>query len=626
MVPTRKDIMDTNTPRWRAGRRLAAGVGALALGVTGALVGAGAAQAAGTSVSGVELDWAVNAESGGGAFFGGCNFLSAGAAGNAGSSRLWTEADGFYKTQDGDVTIEKPNAAGDYAQPTWATKCQDKDGKAVTTAATSTSGNRVELKNGAGTVDTAAGTADITWDGSFTVVYYGGLTYWTVSDPELKVAADGTATLTGTASGWGADMNDTSKWTALTPTTITLANLKGVTVDADGFTVTPEYLGVSVDTGSGTAQSTSGATWGSFPQSFVDFQQLTGQSSYWYSSGGSTDARKVAAPLSVAWDVPAAPALDPKVTVSKTTLSASGETEVTVKGTGFDPSAAIASRPPLAGKPAGVYVAFGKFAEDWKPSGGAASSTRPTADVKWAVSAADIDTIGGPSKGAIELSADGSFTTTFTVSKDAADEAATAKGLTDGRYGIYTYPGGGAAQPGYETFTALTFVGDGDVPVDVTVPETGGENPGEPGDPGEFSWTVLGSGAVDLGTATAGTDVFTATGALRQVKVTDTRTDAPAWTLSGSVTDFRSSDGAASFGGKYLGWKPAVGANTVGAVAGTEVAPGVNDGLAASRTLASAAVGHPKGEVTVDAGLTLQIPLDTAAGDYAGTLTLTAVG
>ncbi|GAA4846553.1 hypothetical protein GCM10023221_26480 [Luteimicrobium xylanilyticum] len=625
--------MDTNTPRRRAGRRLAAGVGALALGVTGAVgltgTAAVAAGSAGTSVSGVELDWSVNAESGGGAFFGGCNFLSAGAAGNAGSSRLWTEADGFYQTQDGDVTIEKPTADGGWAKPTWATKCQDKDGKAVTTAASSTSGNRVELKNGTGTVDTAAGTADITWDGSFTVVYYGGLTYWTVSDPELKVAADGTATLTGTASGWGADMNDTSKWSALDPKTITLANLEGVTVDADGFTVTPEYLGVSVDTGSGTAQSTSGATWGSFPQSFVDFQQLTGQSSYWYSSGGSTDARKVAAPLSVAWDVPAAPALDAKVTVSKTTLSASGETEVTVKGTGFDPSAATASRPPLAGKPAGVYVAFGKFAEDWKPSAGAASSTRPTADVKWAVSADDIDTVGGPSKGAIELSADGSFSATFTVSKDAADAAATAKGLTDGRYGIYTYPGGGAAQAGYETFTPLTFTGDGDVPVDVTVPETGGENPGggeQPGDPGEFSWTVLGAGAVDLGTATAGTDVFTATGALRQVKVTDTRTEAPAWTLSGSVSDFRSSDGAASFGGKYLGWTPAVGANTVGAVAGTAVAPGSGDGLAASRTLASAAAGHPKGGVTIDAGLTLQIPLDTAAGDYTGTLTLTAVG
>jgi len=605
-------------------------MGALALGVTGALVGAGTAQAAGGSaVSGVELDWAVNAESGGGAFFGGCNFLSAGAAGNAGSSRLWTEADGFYQTQDGDVTIEKPTASGGWAQPTWATKCQDKDGKAVTTAATSTSGNRVELRNGTGTVDTAAGTADITWDGAFTVVYYGGLTYWTASDLKLKVAADGTAALTATASGWGADMNDSSKWSALTPRTVTLATLTGVTVDADGFTVTPEYLGVTVDA-AGTPQSRTGDAWGSFPQSFVDFQQLTGQSSYWYSSGGTTDARKVAAPLGVAWDVPAAPVLDPKVTVSTTTLSASGETEVTVKGTGFDPSAAIASRPPLAGKPAGVYVAFGKFAEDWKPSGGAASSARPTADVKWAVSAEDIDTIGGPSKGAIELAADGSFTATFTVSKDAADEAATAKGLTDGRYGIYTYPGGGAVQAGYETFTPLTFVADGDVPVDVTVPETGGENPGGPGeggeDPGEFAWTVLGSGAVDLGTATAGTDVFTATGALRQVKVTDTRTDAPAWTLSGSVSDFRSSDGAASFGGTYLGWKPAVGTNTVGAVAGAEVAPGSGGGLAASRTLAQAAAGHPKGDVTIDAGLTLQIPLDTAAGDYTGTLTLTAVG
>lgn len=40
-------------------------------------------------------------------------------------------------------------------------------------------------------------------------------------------------------------------------------------------------------------QSTTGPAWGSFPASFVDYNLLTGQSSYWYSSGGAADQKKV---------------------------------------------------------------------------------------------------------------------------------------------------------------------------------------------------------------------------------------------------------------------------------------------------------------------------------------------
>ncbi|NKX94177.1 hypothetical protein HF995_13010, partial [Sanguibacter hominis ATCC BAA-789] len=63
--------------------------------------------------------------------------------------------------------------------------------------------------------------------------------------------------------------------------------------------------------------------------------------------------------------VPAAAVpVGPSVTVSKTSGLVDGE-KVTVRGTGFvagDP-AAVGARPPLAGKFAGTYVAFGRFAE-----------------------------------------------------------------------------------------------------------------------------------------------------------------------------------------------------------------------------------------------------------------------
>lgn len=271
-----------------------------------ALAGAGLALAAPASAAPTEVDdatfvWSINDESGGGAFFGGCNFLSAGAAGNAGGSRLWTEADGFYATQSGNVTILKPDASGTLVQPTWATKCQTPAGTPANTG-TGITENLVQLVAGTGTVDVDANTADITWDGDFTVVYYGGMTYWTASDPHLSVHADGSAELTVTGSGYQASMEDPSVWVPIAPTEITFATFTDVEVTEDGFEHTPDYLGVEVETPAGAAsQVRTGATWGAFPQGFVSFQGLTGQSSYWYSSGGSVDARKVANPLAVGW-------------------------------------------------------------------------------------------------------------------------------------------------------------------------------------------------------------------------------------------------------------------------------------------------------------------------------------
>lgn len=412
------------------------------------------ASAAELDVSDAVLTWGVTNEANSGAFFGGCNFLSAGVAGNTGSSRVWTESDGFYSASAGNVEIVKPNAAGDgTTNPTWATKCQTPAGTTVNTSATSWSDTKVTISAGSGHVDPATGEASIQWDGDFSVVFYGGLTYWTASDPLLTVDSDGTGTITATASGYGASQGS-SKWETIAPRTITLANLTGVVVDEDGFTVTPDYLGVAAPAGAGQiAQSPANtAHWGSFPSDFIDFQLLTGQSSYWFSSGLAADVKKPALPVTVEYATTAA-IPTPTVVVSKTsTIDPLGEV-VTVTGTGFLPAGAATTgtRPPLAGKFTGVYVGFGKYADVWQPTAGAASSARSNSDVRWAVSAEDMATIGGAGAGAIEVKPDGTFEATLLVKNNYAGAPAT------GNYGIYTYPGGGAKYAPFETYTPVEF-------------------------------------------------------------------------------------------------------------------------------------------------------------------------
>lgn len=257
-----------------------------------------------------QLRWGLNAEAGGGGFAPGtCNFLSAGVAGDAGGPVAWTDAqsvDGIplYRTQDGLARVEKPTADGRWTVASSANRCTDAAGNRVSTALGSTSGNQIVIDGGVGSL--SGGVLKIRWTGSFTVVYYSGMTYWSVSDPVLSLDLDGNGQLTGVASGYGADMNDTSRWERLEARQIVLAEIRSADSGAaGGFVVTPQYLGVAVDTQGNAPQVRTGASWGAFPQSFVDFQQGTGQHSYWFSSGGSADAKKPASPVYVSYDAAA---------------------------------------------------------------------------------------------------------------------------------------------------------------------------------------------------------------------------------------------------------------------------------------------------------------------------------
>ncbi|MGO2660585.1 hypothetical protein [Mycetocola reblochoni] len=274
--------------------------------------GAGGSGGGTVTASGAVFDWGINRESTGGAYFGGCNFLSAGVAGDTGGARVWTSADGLYRSTSGNTRIVRAGADGSLDQPDWSERCLTASGDSVngrtTNAADSVTGARVRIENGTGSFDAEANTATVRWDGSFTVAYYGGMSYWSASDPVLTVDADGSGVVTATLSGYAADMDDLSHWGRLAPRSVVIATLSDVTVTASGFTVTPDYLDVAIprDIAGRNAQATRSADnaswWGAFPAEFLRFQVLTGQSSYWYTTDGSRNSiqpRKAALPITV---------------------------------------------------------------------------------------------------------------------------------------------------------------------------------------------------------------------------------------------------------------------------------------------------------------------------------------
>lgn len=166
---------------------------------------------------------------------------------------------------------------------------------------------QVVITGGTGVVHPSTNSAELQWQGSFTVAYYGRMTFWHVTDPKPSVV-DGVGTLTATASGYEADMFDTSKWIELAPRQITLASLSSVKLTSQGITVVPDYLGVKVDVDGGSHQPqvsktpANAAHWGSFPLDFLTFQAETGQLAYWYSSGGSQDPAKPTLPIYIGYD------------------------------------------------------------------------------------------------------------------------------------------------------------------------------------------------------------------------------------------------------------------------------------------------------------------------------------
>lgn len=123
-------------------------------------------------------------------------------------------------------------------------------------------------------------------------------------------------------------------------------------------------------------------------------------------------------------------------------------------------------------------------------------------------------------------------------------------------------------------------------------------------------------------------DRYVANGEVKGIKVTDTRSENPGWTLNGRVRGFTTTDGE-SLSGANLGWSPKVLANsanqqiTAGEAVSSTLSGGA--GVAAWTQLASATAGAGIGQAEIGADLILEAPLDLTPGTYGGLLILTTI-
>ncbi|MGO2861201.1 MAG: hypothetical protein ACTIC1_08605 [Brevibacterium sp.] len=348
-----------------AGAAVAATTGLLAMGMTAPAFGA-----VDKTVDDAVFSWSVNDESTGGAYFGGCNFLVAGDAGDTGMARIWTanDAGSVYQVDDdknfavGNTSVKK--SSGKLSN--FDDRCKTGDGTLVNNktnaeAENNHTGDHVEIANGTGTIDADSDNASIQWEGSWSFAYYGGMTYWTISDPKLEVK-DGKGTITGTYSGYGTDMDDLSKWNKLDPVDGDIVQIQQGSVDVtdEGFEFTPDFLGVETDTAGRNPQAPktdeNESWWGAMPQDWIDFNVATGQDSYWYTTAGASTSiqpRKKANPVTVGYT---AQAPEPNVSTAHSVKSASAEDGLTVNvtGDGYDnlPNSSLGS--PAAGAYAAI--------------------------------------------------------------------------------------------------------------------------------------------------------------------------------------------------------------------------------------------------------------------------------
>lgn len=264
--------------------------------------------AAARTVDTAQLRWGLSNEANNRAFAPGTvNHFSAGRVADpaAGGSTLapggatWSNGrDAGWKASSGNVTIEKFDGST-YRTATWDGLSTDSSGTPLgSPTAGSFSNHQIVFDRGVGTVDVDRGAASIRWTGDATVLFYSGMSLFYLSDPRLEVVK-GIGTVRATLGGYGSSQSDPGAWTPLPPTDVVVAELGAVDLSLEnGFTVTPTYLGVGVD---GVDQQP-GPYFGSFPQSFVDFQKSVGSAAFWHSSGGTADRFKAALPMTISYD------------------------------------------------------------------------------------------------------------------------------------------------------------------------------------------------------------------------------------------------------------------------------------------------------------------------------------
>lgn len=266
-------------------------------------VGEGGEKSSVFEVDNAEFRWGINKQSAGPSHGPGINYL---AAGDQMSVKDPTGPN--WKAQEGQVAIEKRVGADKVAVATWDGANTDQQGrKFKTSGSTNYSGLEMVFAGGEGIVDREAGTAEISWSGTASIIYYSGLVRLLISDPVLTVTPSG-GKIVASMGGVKSDRETTSSSGLLTPKNVIIAEWKSESDSLDGekgFSAIPEYLKVPYSAPAGAdPQSTTGDYWGAFPEGFMKVAEEAGSAGFWYSTGTNpaNDATKIPEAVTISWD------------------------------------------------------------------------------------------------------------------------------------------------------------------------------------------------------------------------------------------------------------------------------------------------------------------------------------
>ncbi len=387
------------------------------------------------------------------------------------------------------------------------------------------------FSGGTGTTD-AAGNAQVAFTGSVKVTS-GSSNTWTFTDPEVFTNAAGAGYIT-------AEVTTDYAGSVQGPTRVVVSTFTGAqaaTTDAvTSFEVAPVF-----------ADQFAAGTWsGSFTGGAFTNQVLTmmnsGVRSFFYQSGSSADASKSAGPIGLSYTNVeiAAPSL---VVDPATGLDRAGAV-ISVSGTSIDTSARPSYDP---SNPAGVYVSLGWISNDgWKPSEGAATSTRVAVSTKWVQQA----TAAGGDYVQWTTGTNGRASFSFDFDSISYADALAKKPATgDYRLAVYSIGAGGVVQAVNETAYDVAFVPAAATTVTLAAQSTGDFPTDFAGADVTLSATVtpavagtveflsdgvsLGQSAVSDGSALLATTAFT--GGAHQVTVSFTPDDAVLYAESTSA-------------------------------------------------------------------------------------------
>jgi ribosomal protein L6P/L9E len=202
-----------------------------------------------------------------------------------------------YSAKKNGASILLRSTSGKDTQATYATRAQH-----ITDD--NTEAQVIQLTDGTAVVQ-PDGSAEVTWPATVSVNFYDGLVPFTMGDFTLTVDKAGTGKLVANLSGYSGDMSDPDKpKEAVKPVkNVKVATFKNVVVNTEkGFTVAPEFAGVTVELPAGQTTQIRTGNWGAWPQQFVDFHVSTGLAAYFYTTGGTFDKNKAPAGFAVGFE------------------------------------------------------------------------------------------------------------------------------------------------------------------------------------------------------------------------------------------------------------------------------------------------------------------------------------